>query len=303
MPEVSVVLPCSASHATVLGDCLASLLAQQFEHPYEIVVVNSHGSSAVAKAAARCDARIVAAGDASTAGLARNLGVKSAQADILAFIDADCIAEPLWLDAVYAALSDGMIAVGGPVLNRKPFSPVAVIDNLMQFVDQASGRPADVAREFPGCNMAIHRHAFEMAGGFPADVFPGEDTVFSQRVAREWPDRMRFLPTMRVRHSGRSAIGEFMQHQRAFGFSRGRYALNISRRQQMLGRIAPVAAVAGLRRFGYFFYRTAQWNMASLPRLLIFSPLLLVGLFAWSQGFNRGCRLAGEEPGESGASS
>ena len=276
-PDVSVVLPCSAGHAAVLGECLASLSEQPFSGRYEIVVVNSHGSPAVAEVASKFGARLVAATGVNSAGTARNLGVDAAEAGILAFIDADCTAEPGWLEAVYGSISDGMIAVGGPVLNRLPLNPVAVIDNLMQFVDQAPGRPASPAREFPGCNMAIRRQAFDSVGGFPEDVFPGEDTLFSQRVARRWPDRACYVPQMRIRHRGRTAINEFMGHQRDFGLSRGRHGLNITPRQQALGRLLSVSTLAGLRRAGYFFFRTAQWDFLSLPRLLLCSPLLLLG--------------------------
>ena len=62
-------------------------------------------------------------------------------------------------------------------------------------------------------------------------------------------------------------------------------------------------ALAAVRRFGYFFYRTLQWDISALPRLVIFSPVLLLGLFAWAQGFSRGCAAAAAESDESGASS
>ena len=289
-PRVSIILPCSPGHASVLGGCLDSLRVQRFSHMREVIVVNSGDSASVAQVARQFDALLVAGTGTRTAGSARNVGVEAAQARILAFIDADCIAEPGWLESLYSALSSGQIAVGGPVLNQLPLSPVAVIDNLMQFVDQAPGRCAQAARELPGCNMAMTRQAYETMGGFPGEVSTGEDTLFSQDLSRAWPDRVRFLPGMRIRHRGRTSIREFVRHQRNFGFARGRYGLNISRRQQRLGRMAPASAMAALRRFGYLFYRTAQWNIASLPRLVMLSPLLVIGLFAWAQGFTHGCR-------------
>jgi GT2 family glycosyltransferase len=257
----------------------------------------------VADVAAQFDARIVSGNNTSTAGSARNIGAGAARAKILAFVDADCCAEPQWLTSLHDSLSSGLVAVGGPVLDYFPYHPVAVIDNLMQFVDQMPGRPADRAREFPGCNMAVRRDAFEATGGFPEDIFPGEDTVFSQRLSQEQSALVCFLPAMRIRHRGRTSISEFMQHQQEFGFNRGRYALNITKRQQTLGRRLPIAALAAARRVGYFFYRTMQWNISSLPRLVIFSPLLLIGLFAWARGFSRGCELASMEHYESASSS
>ena len=302
MPDVSIVLPCSADHAGVLVECLKSLQTQHFSRPFEILVVNSHDSKSVEDTAKQFGACVVPGLGTNTAGSARNAGVAAARGEILAFIDADCQAESQWLSSLYESLSSGRIAVGGPVLNRFPFHPVATTDNLMQFVDQMPGRPEGPARELPGCNMAIQRHAFEAAGGFPEDIFPGEDTVFSQRLAHDWPDQVSFIPLMRLRHRGRTAIGEFMRHQKDFGFGRGRYALNISERQQMLGRSLIVAVLAGLRRAGYFIYRTAQWNILLLPRLVVFSPVLLAGLLSWAHGFSRGCNLAAAEQAESASS-
>jgi len=298
MPNLSVVLPCAAGHAEVLARCLESLRAQQHSGPFEIFVVNSNDSATVANVAKSFDAHVVAAGGASTAGMARNIGAAASDAELLAFIDADCTADPGWLGAIQDAMNAGAKAVGGPVLNQLPLHPVAVIDNLMQFVDQAPRRPPGRARELPGCNMAIRRDAFDAIGGFPEDVYPGEDTIFSQQASHQWPERVRYSPAARIHHRGRTSIREFMRHQYDFGFGRGRYALNVSSRQQSLGRRIPFAVLAGLRRLAYFFLRTAQWNILSLPRLVVFSPVLLIGLASWTRGFRRGCLYRHDQRGE-----
>jgi hypothetical protein len=196
-----------------------------------------------------------------------------------------------------------MIAVGGPVLNLQMFRPVASMDNLMQFVDQSPGRPAGRAREFPGCNFAIRKQAFDPTGGFPENISCGEDTIFTQRVSANWPDQVYFIPTMRIRHLGRSSLSAYLDHQHQFGFSRGRFRLNLTTRQQRLGRTAPGAALAATRRLAYFLYRTAQWNTRFIPLLIMFSPILLLGLTAWAVGFTRGCRLGVSGQDESASSS
>ncbi|MEA2080376.1 MAG: hypothetical protein U9P00_11065, partial [Pseudomonadota bacterium] len=169
------------------------------------------------------------------------------------------------------------------------------------FKDYSGGEPLNYYARF--VDLPGFGYAKVSKSGFPEDIFPGEDTVFSQRLSQEQSALVCFLPAMRIRHRGRTSISEFMLHQQEFGFSRGRYALNITKRQQTLGRRLPIAALAAARRVGYFFYRTMQWNISSLPRLIIFSPLLLTGLFAWARGFSRGCELASMEHYESASSS
>ena len=303
LPVVSVILPCSASHAGILHIALACLRVQQFSWPYEVIVVNSHNSDTVVEVSARFNARVVRGDGSNTAGSARNIGARAANSELLAFIDADCCAEPLWLASLYTPLLNDMIAVGGPVLNQRMFSPVASMDNLMQLVDQAPGRPAGRARELPGSNFAIHKHAFDTTGGFPENISCGEDTLFTQRVSVNWPDQVYFIPSMRIRHPGRTSLNAFLEHQKQQGFSRGRFRLNLTTRQQRLGRTAPGAALAATRRLAYFFYRTMLWNRRFLPQLIMFSPILLLGLTAWAVGFTRGCRLGASGQDESASSS
>lgn len=299
--QVSVVVPCARGHAKVLAECLASLVEQVREHSAELIVVNSHVVKAVSSVADGFGAKTIPGGNG--AGASRNIGVSVASGEILAFVDADCVAEPDWLDALLSVLSEGMVIVGGPVLDRFPYHPVAAIDNLMQFIDQSPGRPPGSAREFPGCNLAIRRDAFRDAGGFPEHIFPGEDTVLTQRVTSTAPDQSRFVPAMRVRHRGRTTLADFIRHQADFGRARGRYALNLTKQQQALGRSSVYAALAAGRRILYFLKRTAQWNFPALPKLLLFSPVLIVGLVGWARGFNLGCRTPADGPGAPTSSS
>lgn len=293
-PVLSIVVPCGAAHAACLADCLSSL--NQPEAPaYEIIVVNSHAEHAVAQTAAVFGAKLVDA-EKSTAGAARNLGVRAANTELICFIDADCVAEPGWLLAAHTALAHNVL-VGGPVLNCFPLHPIATIDNLMQFIDQAPGRPAGPAGAFPGCNMAMRKDRFLELEGFDEHVQTGEDTLLTNRSAKRWPGRVQFVPNMRVCHRGRTTMGAFTAHQFRFGQSRGRYGLHLTRRQQLLGRSRAWAIVAACKRLGYFAARTARWDPPSLLRLIVFSPILLIGLAAWARGFNAGCRIANESVG------
>ncbi len=291
-PELAVIVPCGAAHAAVLADCLASLHEQHDAPRFELLVVHSHGERRVAETAARFVARLVTPERSSTAGAARNLGVRACAAPLVGFIDADCTAERDWLRAGHDALAGGLVAVGGPVLNAFPLHPVATMDNLMQFVDQAPGRPAGRAGALPGCNLAMTRAAFLALGGFDACVRVGEDTLLTNCAAQRWPERVRFVPAMRVRHRGRTSVSALIAHQHEFGLHRGRYALHLTPARQRRGRSRTFAALAAGRRLGYFAWRTACWDRGSLLRLVAFAPILAIALVAWARGFNRGCRSA-----------
>src|SRR5436190_24068624 len=114
-PFVSVVIP-HYSDIAGLTLCLAALRRQNWAaDAFEIIVADNNSSGGVAAVQAIAgDIRVVHAPEQG-AGPARNAGVAAARGDVLAFIDADCIAEPDWLRAGVAGLQRNDY-VGGQVI-------------------------------------------------------------------------------------------------------------------------------------------------------------------------------------------
>src|SRR3989338_1913607 len=85
-PSISVVI-CAYNAAHCIGGILHSLQQQTFTN-FEIVVVNDGSTDATSSVAARAGAQVV---DMPHQGLsaARNVGITSAKAPIVAIIDAD----------------------------------------------------------------------------------------------------------------------------------------------------------------------------------------------------------------------
>ena len=55
---------------------------------------------------------------------ARNLGIRSSQAEIIAFTDADCVADPGWLAAlVKPFINPDVVGVGGNILPYQHSNP------------------------------------------------------------------------------------------------------------------------------------------------------------------------------------
>jgi glycosyltransferase involved in cell wall biosynthesis len=289
-PVFSVVIPCR-NHAAALSRCLGSVLAQDLDARFEVIVVDSASDEDVAAVVARHPGvRIVRSTEPLLPGQARNAGARSACGAYLAFIDADCSAAPGWLLAARRALQGGARVVGGPVLHGEPWHPVAVIDNLMQFSDMAAGRPRGASRLLPSCNLALARADFALLEGFPAVELPaGEDVLFCNRAAALWAPQMLFCPGMRVRHFGRSALRQLWSHQELFGFVRASYGLELDSSYRRLGRYALIAPAVGLKRMSYMAVRAARWQPLSLAAMVLFLPILLFGMAAWCAGFHRGC--------------
>jgi hypothetical protein len=62
-----------------------------------------------------------------------------------------------------------------------------------------------------------------------------------------------------------------------------------------LGRRTIVAVPVAGKRLSALVARTARWHPWGLVRLILVSPILLVGLIAWAKAFRDGCRLAMSE--------
>ena len=290
VPLVSVIIPCR-NHTRELEACLRSLARQDLDAPFETLVVDSAGDPQLRDVVARFPgARSVGSDAALGAGAARNFGAQHAAGSILAFVDADCEPEPGWLSALVAGLKAGGRLVGGPVNNARPFQVIMVADNLLQFADSAPGRPDERADHFPSCNMAIARADFQQIGGFPVIRFSAcEDVMFCETAKAAWPEGMRFVNGMRVKHLGRGRLMQYWRHQEQFGYCRAALNLRLRNEHRRLGRYAIMMVPVVLKRLSYILGRAARWNRPGLLYAICLLPLLLFGLAGWAVGFRRGC--------------
>jgi glycosyltransferase involved in cell wall biosynthesis len=284
---IAVVVPCRG-HAEQVSACLESLVRQEIAAAYEIILVDSAADPAVATvAAAFPSVRLVRSDAGLSPGLARNLGAAASRAPLLAFIDADCIADPAWLAGALAALERSAGAVGGAVLDALPWHPIAVADNLLQFYDLSPRRRAGPASYFPACNFAIRRSLFDALGGFPS-VPLGEDVLLSRAVARE--HGLEFVPGMRVRHLGRTGLLAFIRHHRGFGRARGELRLMTRPLEARLAHHWSYLPVLMVKRLAYMGARLAGHSPDRLLRFVVLLPLIALGTAMWAVGMVEGSR-------------
>jgi len=113
-PRFSVVVPAYNEEA-YLGDCLASLRAQDFSGPVEIIVVDNNSSDRTAAVARSFGVTVVFEPEPGVCQ-ARQRGTAGARGHIVVSADADTCYEPGWLDSIdrwFDAHPDH-VAVGGP---------------------------------------------------------------------------------------------------------------------------------------------------------------------------------------------
>lgn len=199
MAEISVIIA-SRGRPRHLRRCVFSLF-QMAEPLFELVIVaDAAGVAALDDLPFDVPAKRVAFDEPNLAR-ARNLGISVAGGDVLAFLDDDAVAEPLWLARLSAALSGDAVAATGAVIGRNGFSYQTrgeVID--ARAVQRAASTPGPhEAVKLSGTNMALTRAALERHGGFDeAFAFYLEDSDLSWRLREE---RVALVPDARVHHA------------------------------------------------------------------------------------------------------
>ncbi len=231
--KVSVIV-CAYNEAQFLSACLHSLLAQT-RPPDEILVVNNASADATGEIArATPGVRVI---DEPRKGLvvARETGRRSANGDVLAYVDADCRAPLQWLERMERRFerSPAIVAVTGPY---RFYDWDLVGRTLIRAYDYVVAPPTHALVHYGlaagailyGGNFAVRRSALDRIHGFDCTIeFHGEDTNLGRRltpigsvsVAREcwiWTSARRYRAMGKRRVFGlyvRNFWSEIIRHR------------------------------------------------------------------------------------------
>ena len=206
---ISIIVP-YLNQPEYLPRCLASLDAQDYPAEYVEIVVVDNGSTELPKHICAADPRVKLEQEPTPGpGPARNRGARVSRGDVLAFIDADCIADPGWLSAIAAALTGdgGPRIIGGDVRIdiADPEHPTMLeaYESIYAYRQQEY-----IERQgFSGTgNLAMCRSAYETVGPF-AGIELAEDRDWGHRATR-MGYVIAYVPEMIVYHPARKSFGE-----------------------------------------------------------------------------------------------
>jgi len=181
--DVSVIIP-TLNEEKYLPRCLKSLVDQASDHSVEIIVVDG-GSSDRTVRIAREYADNVLFKLAAPVGAARNLGAKTATGDALAFIDADTVANPLWLDSIVEAFrrEPGAVGLTGPTLPYDGRLSDLITYRLWTIYFQRLMLYLQMPHVI-GFNCAYRRAPFLSVGGFDEGMVMSEDIKLAHKIRR-----------------------------------------------------------------------------------------------------------------------
>ena len=204
---ISVIIP-HLNQEDYLRIGLEALHAQRgVTSDVEIIVVDN-GSARLPEAVCSAwpDVRLVSE-PVPGPGPARNRGIRDARGDILAFIDADCRADPGWLAAIEAAFADERTRIiGGDVRVRYEDPSRPTFLECFERIYAYRNRKY-IAEGFSGTgNLATLPSVFAEVGPF-AGIEIAEDRDWGLRACAAGY-AIRYVPQMIVFHPARKTFAE-----------------------------------------------------------------------------------------------
>ena len=174
------------------------------EFKFEIIVVDNNSTDATAAVALSQNVCVILE---SKKGLthARQAGYRIASYDYQAYIDADNVVPPGWLDNIYELENPSVVALSGPPCYNNQSLFVRMLARMFYVLTQLSHR--FVGASLQGGNFILKKWALDAIGGHSVDIeFYGEDTDLAMRLSKV--GKIKLLPKMWIYSSDRRYVNQ-----------------------------------------------------------------------------------------------
>jgi glycosyltransferase involved in cell wall biosynthesis len=258
VPVVSVVMPAYRAAATIPAQ-LNALAEQDFDEPWEVVVVDDASPDATADIAESYRSRlpmlrVVRLPENCGQNHARNVGAAQSTGPLLLFCDADDVVTPGWVRGLVAALQIGDAAAGSFEVDS--LNPRRLISQEYKPRPGQTdpGPPAHLLPSASSSSCGVRKKVWEALGGFDERIRwgGGDDTDFFWRLQLAGyhiaaaPDALvarRLRPTLRssIRQEFSYAYA-VAQLERSYGPHRPRAFTTTQPRRRPFWRRSPATA-------------------------------------------------------------
>jgi len=220
----------------------------------------------------------------------RNVAIAAASSDIVACADAGCIYHPDWLVNLTAPIFAGnsQYSVGGSYIDSAN-STVWDVASAPFFGVKLN--PDAATKSCTARSMAFRKELWRRVGGFPEDVFLGEDTVFDSEirklVAPAFPEHAK--ASYQPSHTFRSALRQMVSYSLTDGVLGGRSARlwrNLARcLAEILAVLAlvysPIPLLCVLALEIYFAFRLDWTDIRKAPIRMLAARLIYSLIVPW----------------------
>lgn len=249
--EISVIIP-TLNEADNIERCLKAIFAQSHK-PDEVIVIDGYSTDETVEIAKKFPVKIFHNEFIIRAG-ACQIGLENAEGEYIAFTDADCVADPDWLQNLMKEFNtNAIIGLAGATKHEigQGLWPQAINLALGTFIgsgDSVQWRSYPTKRlikSSSGCNSIYRRKDLIEVGGFNVRLSGGEDENLNKRLSTR--GKILYVPDAVVWHYHKmTGLRQFSKR---------------------------------MRRYGRWKTEARVWALRALPPSLIVPPLLLSLIF------------------------
>ncbi len=246
----------------------------------------------------------------------RDLALKEAKGEILAFIDDDAYPDRNWLKNAAFYFSDSdvggicgpAVTAPGGTLRKKAgggvYESILVSgDQLFRFKPFAKRNVDD----YPTCNLLIRTSIMRELGGFNTNFWPGEDTFLCSGIIEKLKKKIVYDPAVLVYHHRRALFLPHLRQLSNYALHRGYFVKKGYKSSRKLSYFLPsflilFVLLGGLLSLFFPFIRPFYFTaigiyliltfISSLKKDLRLIPLIFIGIigthFCYGAWFIRG---------------
>jgi len=281
---VSIIIPIKEINDYLCKETIPALLKQTYQN-FEIIILPDKSSKEKFK-----KTKIIPSWPKTGPADKRDLGVKNAKGEILAFLDDDSYPEKTWLGDALRIFDESKEIAGvcGPTLTPSHNNLRQKASGYVWSTWLGSGgagtyrglvgcrREVD---DYPSVNFLVRKKDFLTVGGFNSHFWPGEDTKLCYDLVYKLGKKIIYDPKVLVYHHRREVFGPHLKQISRYAIHRGHFARILPKTSLRLGYLIPSLFVLWL--FGgpilIFLLEFFQLCFLSIPLYLLY--LLTIGFY------------------------
>ena len=295
----SIVIPVKELNDFLRKETIPAILKQSFQN-FEIIIITDKPSKERFP-----KTKIIPSWPKTGPADKRDLGVKKAKGEIIAFLDDDSYPDKNWLkNAVSLFKTSDSKSLNFYISKSLNFSSIATVcgptltpphNNLRQ---KASGyvwstwlgsggagtyRCAIASKQevddYPSVNLLVRKKDFLAVGGFDSHFWPGEDTKLCHDLVYKLGKKIIYDPKVLVYHHRRAVFKPHLQQISRYAIHRGHFARILPKTSLRLGYFIPSLFVLWLFGGPFLIFLLEIFQLCAVSIPLFFLYLLTIGLY------------------------
>lgn len=231
LPKVTIIIPAYNEENSIKA-CLESLIKLDYpESQREIIIVDDGSTDSTRSIIAPFDV-VLTTTDHCGPSKARNIGIECATGQFIAFTDADCIVDQLWIKTLVDVLlaNPTVASVGGKQKGYPNDPPFAKrVQHFLEMVGFLGGYTKDhhsltEVDHNASCNTMYRKKCLIKVQGFRPGLFPGEDVDLDYRI-RKAGYSILYEPSAIVYHQRPKKLSDYARMIYSYGKGSGGYLL------------------------------------------------------------------------------